>query len=137
MKNDRMETVLDYVPTLSNIYSNLIANQRFALVSSVTLDSGYRLESFPIAFKTWGVLNDSGDNALVICHALSGSSDAEDWWHPMMGPGKAFDYTRYFVFCGNMLGSPYGSASPLTTNPDTGMRYGPDFPPTSIRDDVR
>ncbi len=130
-------TVLDYVPTQRNKYSDLIANQRFAMVSSITLDSGCQLKSFPVAYKTWGVLNENCDNALVICHALSGNSDAEDWWHPLMGPGKAFDHTRFFIFCGNMLGSPYGSASPLTTNPDTGNPYGPEFPSTSIRDDIR
>ena len=54
-----------------------------------------------------------------------------------MGPGKAFDPTKYFIFCGNVMGSPYGSASPVTVNPDTGKPYGPEFPLTSIRDDVR
>lgn len=54
-----------------------------------------------------------------------------------MGRGKAFDPKRFFIFCGNVMGSPYGSASPVTTNPDTGKIYGPEFPPTSIRDDVR
>ena len=54
-----------------------------------------------------------------------------------MGRNKAFDYSRFFVFCANVLGSPYGSASPVTINPDTGKPYGPQFPPTTIRDDVR
>jgi len=54
-----------------------------------------------------------------------------------MGRGKAFDPKRYFIFCGNVMGSPYGSASPLTVNPDTGRPYGPEFPATTIRDDVR
>ena len=54
-----------------------------------------------------------------------------------MGRGKAFDPTRYFIFCGNVMGSPYGTASPLSINPDTGRPYGPDFPLTTIRDDVR
>lgn len=54
-----------------------------------------------------------------------------------MGRGKAFDPNRFFIFCGNVLGSPYGSASPITLNPDTGEPYGPQFPPTTIRDDVR
>lgn len=54
-----------------------------------------------------------------------------------MGKNKAFDPSRWFIFCANVLGSPYGSASPVTTNPDTGKPYGPQFPPTSIRDDVR
>lgn len=54
-----------------------------------------------------------------------------------MGRGKAFDPNRWFIFCGNVLGSPYGSASPVTVNPDTGNPHGPEFPPTTIRDDVR
>ena len=54
-----------------------------------------------------------------------------------MGRGKAFDPNRFFIICANTLGSPYGSASPVTINPDTGRQYGPEFPPTTIRDDVR
>lgn len=54
-----------------------------------------------------------------------------------MGRGKAFDSSRYFIFCANVLGSPYGTASPITTNPETGELYGPEFPGTTIRDDVR
>ena len=54
-----------------------------------------------------------------------------------MGRGKAFDPNRFFIICANTLGSPYGSASPVTINPDTGKQYGPEFPPTTIRDDVR
>lgn len=54
-----------------------------------------------------------------------------------MGRGKAFDPSRYFIFCANVLGSPYGSASPVTVNPETGKPYGPEFPLTTIRDDVR
>lgn len=54
-----------------------------------------------------------------------------------MGRGKAFDPKRYFILCANTMGSPYGSASPITINPDTGRKYGPEFPLTTIRDDVR
>lgn len=54
-----------------------------------------------------------------------------------MGPGKAFDSNRFFIFCANVMGSPYGSASPITADPDTGRPYGPEFPSTTIRDDVR
>ncbi|PSS37391.1 hypothetical protein PHLCEN_2v755 [Hermanssonia centrifuga] len=60
-----------------------------------------------------------------------------DRWGPLMGRGKAFDPHRFFIFCANVMGSPYGSASPVTINPDTGKPYGPDFPLTTIRDDVR
>lgn len=106
-------------------------------VPDFTLDSGATLEQAPVAYSTWGALNKTRDNVLVVCHALTGSSDASDWWQPLMGPGKALDYTRYFIFCANVLGSPYGSASPLSVNPGTEKHYGPLFPETSIRDDVR
>lgn len=58
-------------------------------------------------------------------------------WGPLIGPNKAFDTTKYFIFCANVLGSPYGTASPITINPDTGRVYGPEFPLASVRDDVR
>lgn len=74
---------------------------------------------------------------MIICHAFTGSADVEDWWGPLMGRGKAFDPQRFFVFCANVLGSPYGTASPVTVNPDTQKPYGPEFPQTTIRDDVR
>jgi homoserine O-acetyltransferase len=76
---------------------------------------------------------------MVICHALTGSADVADWWGPLLGgPGKAFDISRFFVVCMNSLGSPYGSASPVTYadgDPAKG-HYGPEFPLTTIRDDV-
>ena len=128
---------MDHNPERSSYYADLVQDQKVALVPSFTLESGQHLSTVPVAYKTWGRLNESRDNVLVLCHALSGSSDAEDWWRPLMGPGKAFDYNRFFVFCGNMLGSPYGSASSLTVNPDTGHPYGPEFPETTFRDDVR
>ena len=58
-------------------------------------------------------------------------------WSPLIGKGKAFDPTKFFIFCGNILASPYGTASPVTTNPETGKCYGPEFPLTTPRDDVR
>ena len=58
-------------------------------------------------------------------------------WGPLIGPGKAFDTSKFFIFCGNALGSPYGSASPVTINPDTEETYGPEFPLVTIRDDVK
>ena len=58
-------------------------------------------------------------------------------WGPLIGPGKAFDISKFFIFCGNALGSPYGSASPVTINPDTQEPYGPEFPLVTIRDDVK
>ncbi|KAJ7621047.1 homoserine O-acetyltransferase [Roridomyces roridus] len=112
-------------------------DQQIFVVPSFTLECGTELKDAPVAYKTWGRLNEARDNVMVICHALTGSADVEDWWGPLMGSNKAFDPSRFFIFCANVLGSPYGSASPITTNPATGRPYGPEFPPTSIRDDVR
>lgn len=58
-------------------------------------------------------------------------------WGPLIKPGRAFDPSKFFIFCGNALGSPYGSASPITINPNTGQTYGPEFPLVTIRDDVK
>ncbi|KAL5495534.1 MET2 [Sanghuangporus weigelae] len=121
---------------MTSRYAKLI-DQQYFFVPSFTLESGVVLREVPVAYKTWGKQNVERNNVMVICHAFTGSSDVEDWWGPLMGPGKAFDSRRYFVFCANTMGSPYGSASPVTTNPETGEPYGPEFPATSIRDDVR
>ncbi|KAF8168544.1 homoserine O-acetyltransferase [Crassisporium funariophilum] len=117
-------------------YSSLI-EQSVHFIPSFTLECGSALRDVPIAYKTWGTLNATKDNVMIICHAFTGSADVEDWWGPLMGRGKAFDPNRFFIICANTLGSPYGSGSPVTINPDTGRPYGPEFPPTTIRDDVR
>lgn len=130
----------------TNIYSNMSANvdytqfvngQTIKTLSEFTLESGKLLNQVPVAYKTWGKLNSAGTNCLLLCHALSGSSDVQDWWGPLLGPGKTFDTSKFFVFCGNVSGSPYGSISPCTIDPKTGEQYGPHFPQTTIRDDVR
>jgi len=100
------------------------------------LESGDVLEDAPVAYATWGRLNPSGDNALIVCHALTGSADAKAWWEALIGPGKALDTNRFFVVCLNTLGSPYGSASPVTIDQASGVRYGPNFPPVTVRDSV-
>ncbi|EAU93496.1 homoserine O-acetyltransferase [Coprinopsis cinerea okayama7 len=116
---------------------NELIDQEIFTVPSFQLECGAVLKEVPVAYKTWGKMNATRDNVMIICHAFTGSADVEDWWGPLMGRGKAFDPNRFFIFCANVLGSPYGSASPVTINPDTGKPYGPKFPPTSIRDDVR
>ncbi|KAI8457565.1 Alpha/Beta hydrolase protein [Phakopsora pachyrhizi] len=123
-------------PSPSTPFSNLIPNQIIANVSHLKLVSGVILKDVPIAYRVWGKLNQEGNNCMVICHALTGSADVEDWWGPLMGPGLVFDPTRYFIFCANVLGSPYGTASPVTVNPATGKRWGPEFPSTTPRDDI-
>ncbi|OJD29915.1 homoserine o-acetyltransferase [Diplodia corticola] len=122
-----------------NPFSKLIPDQHFAIVPSYTLESGVELRNVPVAYKTYGSLSPAADNAMVICHALTGSADVGDWWGPLLGgPGKAFDISRFFVVCLNSLGSPYGSASPVTNkdgDSEQGL-YGPEFPLTTVRDDV-
>ncbi|KAG0308723.1 homoserine O- acetyltransferase [Dissophora globulifera] len=119
-----------------NPFSKLVPAQTIAIVPEFRLVSGYVLHQVPVAYRTWGTLNETGDNVMVICHALSGSADVEDWWGPLMGPGRAFDSTKFFIICLNVLGSPYGTASPVTLDPHTGVAYGPEFPLATIRDDV-
>ncbi|XP_006459810.1 hypothetical protein AGABI2DRAFT_184355 [Agaricus bisporus var. bisporus H97] len=113
-----------------------LIDQEVLTLPEFTLECGTTLKQVPVAYRTWGKLNETKDNVMIICHAFTGSADVEDWWGPMMGRGKAFDPRRFFIFCANTLGSPYGTASPITTNPDTNRHYGPAFPPTTIRDDV-
>ncbi|KAF8626584.1 hypothetical protein AX15_004795 [Amanita polypyramis BW_CC] len=114
-----------------------LIDQDYLVLPHFTLECGIALEHVPIAYKTWGTLNATHDNVMIICHAFAGGSDVEDWWGPLVGRGKAFDASRFFIFCANVLGSPYGTASCVTVNPATGRRYGPEFPPTTVRDDVR
>lgn len=110
------------------------------IVPSFTLESGVTLYNVPIAYTARGELSPNRDNVLVICHALSGSADVADWWGPLLGgPGQAFDVSLFYVVCLNSLGSPYGSASAVTYkdgDPEKGL-YGPEFPLTTVRDDVR
>ena len=100
-------------------------------------ESGAVLREVPVAYHAWGHLNATGDNAVVVCHALTGSPDAADWWAPLIGPGRVLDTDRYFVVCANVPGSPYGTVSPITVDPDTGRRYSRAFPVPTIRDTVR
>lgn len=122
-----------------NPFAKLIPDQQIVIVPQFKLECGATLNNVPVAYTTKGTLSASGDNALVICHALSGSSDVADWWGPLLGgPGQAFDATKFFVVCLNSLGSPYGTASPVTSkdgDPSKGI-YGPEFPLTTVRDDV-
>ncbi|KAK7055612.1 homoserine O-acetyltransferase [Favolaschia claudopus] len=106
-------------------------------VSEFTLDSGFTLPRVDVAYCTWGSLNTARNNVMLICHPFTGCADVEKWWLPLMDLGKAFDPSRWFIFCANVLGSPFGTTSPLSINPCTGKPYGPEFPCTTIRDDVR
>ena len=101
------------------------------------LESGEVLPELTAAYHTYGTLNAARDNVIWICHALTGNSDAADWWPNLVGQGYTIDPDRYFIVCVNMLGSCYGSTSPLSHNPATGRSYGLDFPLITSRDNAR
>jgi homoserine O-acetyltransferase/O-succinyltransferase len=100
------------------------------------LECGEILPEVDIAYHTYGTLNAAKSNAVWVFHALTGNSDAADWWGGMIGEGKFLDPRNQFIICANMLGSHYGSTSPLSINPKTGQYYGRSFPLISIRDVV-
>ncbi|MCE5303849.1 MAG: homoserine O-acetyltransferase [Planctomycetaceae bacterium] len=108
------------------------------------LELGRELSEVTVAFETYGRLNAAGDNAVLICHALSGDShvakhdEADDpgWWDIMVGPGKAIDTDRYFVICPNFLGGCRGSTGPNSIDPATGQPYATDFPVVTLGDIV-
>lgn len=95
---------------------------------------GGELTDLTIAYHTYGTLNERGDNAVWVCHALTASSDVADWWPHTVEKGAFLDPEKWFVVCANILGSPYGTTAPLTINPATGEPYYGDFPRLTIRD---
>jgi len=101
------------------------------------LESGVLLEQVQIAYRTWGTLDSSGSNAVLVCHAFTGSADVDRWWDPLLGKGRALDPQENFIVCSNILGSCYGTTGPTSINPRTGKPYGPNFPDINIRDMVR
>jgi homoserine O-acetyltransferase/O-succinyltransferase len=111
------------------------------------LRDGSRLAPVTLGYETWGTLAPTGDNVVLLCHALTGSSHAYDphqpddpragWWNPLIGPGRVLDTERYFVVCVNVLGSCYGSTGPADPHPEDGRPYGSRFPWVGIADMVR
>ena len=105
-------------------------------------EHGTILHQVDLTYETWGQLNDDGDNALLIIHALTGDShaashrddDQPGWWESLIGPGKAIDTSRFFVICPNNLGSCYGSTGPESIDPATGQPYRLSFPMLTVRD---
>jgi len=103
------------------------------------LVSGQELPSFELAYETYGQLNEDKSNAILVLHALSGSSHAggkDGWWEGMIGPGCPLDTNKYFIICSNIIGSCYGSTGPSSINPKTGKPYGLDFPIITVKDMV-
>jgi len=110
------------------------------------LESGKTLGPIDVAYETYGQLNEAKDNAILICHALSGNAHAAGyhsgddtkpgWWDGMVGPGKGIDTDKYYVICSNFLGGCAGTTGPSSVNPTTGKAYGLDFPIITIADMV-
>ncbi len=109
------------------------------------LKSGVEISNFPIAYQTYGKLSNNKNNAILICHALTGDqyvastnpvTGKPGWWDYMVGPGKTIDTDKYFVICPNVIGGCMGSFGPKEVNPKTGKAYGVDFPFLTIEDMV-
>jgi homoserine O-acetyltransferase len=111
------------------------------------LDTGTTLQDVTIAYETWGRLDATASNAILVCHAWTGDSHAAGpaghghpspgWWDDIIGPGKPLDTDRYFIVCSNVLGGCQGSTGPATPHPVDGLPYGSRFPVVTIRDMVR
>ncbi len=111
------------------------------------LESGRILSKLTVAYETYGTLNKDKTNAILICHALTGSHHAAGlyspddqkpgWWDDMIGPGKPFDTDKYFIICSNFLGSCYGTTGPASIDPSTGKPYGLRFPVFTVKDMVK
>ena len=101
------------------------------------LESGEIIPDARIAYRSWGQLTSTAANAVVVCHALTGSPDVDLWWSGLFGPGRALDPERDFVICCNVLGSCYGSTGPGSEKPGTEERWGAEFPATTVADTVR
>jgi len=109
----------------------------FVLDGPLSLECGRALNCPTLHYAVYGRLNAARDNAVLVCHALSGSALVGSWWPEVFAPGAVLSLEHDFVICINMLGSCYGSTGPGSVNPDTGQIYGPDFPLISICDNVR
>ena len=109
----------------------------FVLEEHFLLDCGRTLAGLTLHYAVYGRLNAARDNAVLVCHALSGSALVGSWWPEVFAPGALLSLEHDFVICINMIGSCYGSTGPGSVDPETGRIYGPDFPLISIRDNVR
>jgi len=105
----------------------------YAHLGSVKTETGFLLPDVTVAYEAWGEYR--GDNAILVCHALSGDANAIGWWDRMVGPGKPIDTDRFFVICSNVLGGCQGTTGPSSLHAD-GKPYGSRFPIITIGDMV-
>ena len=123
----------------------LVETQYYTIHDELKLKSGQSLKDVTIAYETYGELNKEKNNAILVCHALSGDAHAAGWhegdkkpgwWEILIGPGKALDTNKYFVIASNVLGGCSGTTGPASINPETGKEYGLNFPFITISDMV-
>ena len=122
----------------------IVTPQSMHFDAPLPLQSGALLRDYNLSYETYGMLNTSRSNAVLICHALNashhvagvyaGQDKSEGWWHNMIGPGKPLDTNKFFVIGVNNLGSCFGSTGPMHAHPDTGKIYGADFPVVTVED---
>jgi homoserine O-acetyltransferase len=132
--------IAEVVP-FERIESPLVIDEAFEL------ESGELLPRLEIAFETWGSLNAAGDNAVYICHALTGDAHAGSsgsagsvrpgWWEGLIGSGRALDPENHYIVCANLLGSCYGTTGPASIDPRTEDLYAMTFPQVTTRDMIR
>ena len=113
---------------------------------NLKLESGDIIDSFKLAFKTYGKLNADKTNAILVCHALTGDqyvagnnpiTGREGWWSRMVGPNKPIDTNKFFVICSNVLGGCAGSTGPKELQNGSDVAYGGNFPSVTIKDMVK
>ena len=127
----------------------LVTPQRATFDQPIALRAGASLPGFELVYETYGQLNAAKSNAVLVCHALSGShhvagtyatdhgalkAGAEGWWDNLVGPGKPLDTNRFFVVGVNNLGGCYGSTGPMSINPASGQPWGASFPVVTVED---
>ncbi|KAK4136861.1 homoserine acetyltransferase [Trichocladium antarcticum] len=121
------------------------ATQIYHCRKPLALDHGGQLHEFDIAYETWGRMNESRSNVILLHTGLSASSHAHStpanpqpgWWERFIGPGLALDTDKYHVICTNIIGGCYGSTGPSSIDPSDGKRYATRFPILTIQDMVR
>ena len=125
----------------------VVTPQDFKSKEPFLFERGGRIGQLTIRYQTYGELNAQKDNAVLVCHALTGDHhcagvhDGDDrkagWWDEMIGPGKPIDVNRFFVVCSNCLGACQGTTGPTSINPEDDLPYGISFPDLTVSDMVR
>jgi homoserine O-acetyltransferase/O-succinyltransferase len=115
----------------------LQGNHTFAQGEPFVLEAGGSLQPVTVRYAVYGKLNSAGDNAVLVCHALTGSARVQDWWPELFAPTGPLDPARHCIIGVNVIGGCYGSTGPGSIDPKTGQAYGPDFPLITVRDMVR